>query len=413
MWGLMLALAMAPQSLDEALQAGWGALQADRPEEAARWYASATELAPESEDAWLGLQRAQIAARRWSAAMSAGDQALRLDPHSWWACSRQAYAAYMAGDYGRARDLYETALIEEPGDAQMMLGLSFSLARLGDPDGARRWCDSAAAAGADARACRADGDVRVAASASTTFLTFGGGALSDLKAFTVSAGATWPSGLGVWAGLTRSVTSLGLADDFEQTVVAGGLRLQRAGWTAGVAGGRVMASVDQVDGAGVVLGRLGYDGGVAGLGVSSAATFYSDATVVQIDPAFTWRPWHTLTLSAGPSLSIVRGDPYTPDGAGSVLVSAQVSVAWTPVPALTLSASAFRGPRRYRVEAEGLSVWTGSERYTSGMSAGLRWAPADTLGIFAEVERSSADEEAGHAVSFDQLGGTVGLDIVF
>ena len=129
---LMAATPPGKLGFDESLNAGWQAVQTGKFDRAASHYTRALHLVPDSEDAWLGLQLAHIAAGRWTEALEAGERALELNPRSYWGLSRQAWAHYNKGQYSEAEAHYEAALKVNPDDGEMALGLG--LARLAQQD---------------------------------------------------------------------------------------------------------------------------------------------------------------------------------------------------------------------------------------------------------------------------------------
>lgn len=96
---------------------------------AAKFYTAATELVPDSEDAWLGLQWAELADENLEAAKQAGDKVLTLNSESAFGLRRQAYIAYLLNDDEAAEKLYRRALALDPDDPEMKLGLGFTLIR--------------------------------------------------------------------------------------------------------------------------------------------------------------------------------------------------------------------------------------------------------------------------------------------
>ena len=429
--GLLLVLTLASSAgaqglnrtdppLADLLAGGWEALGADDFDGAARWYTRATRAQPRSEDAWLGLQRSHLGAGRFDEALAAGETALAIDPESYWALSRQAFAHALRGDQGAARTLYERALVASPGDAGAMLGLGFALAEQGEAADARGWCERAGAAGAEpARvdACVAFArreEVRVTGGASLTAMGFSGDApLSDLVALTVRGAVELPQGLGVWVGATLSDGTLASdASSYEQTTVVAGLTGVAGDWAFGAGVAHVTTSEDSSDGTTVLTARIGHGTGAWSGALSAAVSLYPDATVLQLDPVLAWRPNGAWTLTIGPSIEVLRDDAYG-DGETEWLVAGRASLTHRLTDALSVSGNAFVGAERYRVESAGLSVWTGSERYTAGYGASIGYSVAPGWTLSAGVDQRFGDQVAGEDADLSALSGTLGLGFEF
>lgn len=418
--GEVLAQDTPATSYELALADAWTSLHAGRWDKAAAGYTRAAELQPASEDAWLGLQLAHMSAKRWTEAAEAGQRALDLNPKSYWARSRQAYVLYMRGELRSARELYAQVLEDDPENAEMALGLGFTLVQMGDIDAGHDACRGAAESlGEDVRvaACLQMSGPRAIhgwAEAGATFLTYNSSStVTDLQALTVRGGVTWPWGVGLWGGVTMSrATMLLTTDTYEQATPVLGVWLSRNGWMAGLGVGWVFASDDTVDGTAVLTGKVGYRTASLGGGLAVAASIYPDVTSVQMDPWFEWRPLRWLEITAGPSLTVVTDSLYG-DGDAELLVSGRLGLVFRPLDVLALSVSGYYGQEQYRVEADGLSVWSAADQYVVGYRAGLSWTPVRGLAVYGEFRHDFGDEQSGESTVFETIGGTVGVRTTF
>ena len=387
-WALFVAVAVsaapAPEAgLGDTLAAGWDAVQRGAHAEAEGHYLRATALEPRSEDAWLGLQLARLGRGDFAGAAAAGGQALALNPQSYWAQSRQAWARFNLGEYAAARAHYEAALAQAPEDAEMLLGLGFTLARLGEAEGARARCAEAGRRGADAArvaACEAAVDAAPAAGGAGavvglgltgTWLSDGMGLTDRVYAGALVASVRWPS-VTLWAGATVSDTAQ--TDGGAERLAAGhlGLALRAGAWDAALSGAYLASDLEASDGGGLVAGRVGWQGEAWGLALDAGATLLPSVTAVQLAPRLVWRPAAAWTLSVGPD--VVR--------AGRRLrLSAEARVALAPVVGFGLWASGYAGDRQYPLEAGGLGFWTGDDRFRGGYRVGVDWAPAPDLAL--------------------------------
>ena len=84
--------------------------------------------------------------------------------------------------------------------------------------------------------------------------------------------------------------------------------------------------------------------------------------------------------------------------------------------------SGFFGPQRYRVEAGGLSVWSGSDTFAGGYRASVTWKPLGWLGLYGQFEHrfgsSETTDENGEDTEnteedFQLLGATFGVRLSF
>ena len=393
------------------------ALAAGRAPAAADLYTRAVALDPRSEDLWVGLQRAQLLLGRYRRAAEAGEHALRINPRNLLARRGQAWARFQLGEYEAARGLYASVLAEEPDDGEMHLGLGLSLVRLGRVDDGKAACRAAGvrlrddARVAACLATRSPLRPDVWASASATLLTFAGSAFgADLSALSFAAGAHWAWGAGFWLGVSLSETSFVTAtSDYRQATPVLGLTLQRAGWDARLGMAWVFSTEDSIDGTAVLLGRLGYGRGALGGRLDVAVSLYPSFRVTQLDPMLEWSPARWVTLGVGGSASVIQRAGYTAE----VRASLRLATTFRLPRSVTLGLSGFYGEQRYHVDAGGLSVWTGSDRWVGGYRVALSYAPAAWVSLYGELEHGFGDQQLGVTQDFQTIGGTLGVRFIF
>ena len=411
-------VAPAPASTADGLTAtlarGGAAVAAGHYAEAEAAYTDATHLEPRSEDAWLGLQLARVAREDWEGATLAGARVLVLNPDSFWAHARQAWARFNQGRYANARAQYEAALALSPGDAEMTLGLGFTLARLGDEGGARVRCDAAAAAlGDDPRvaACREAAEVAagkpvVGAALSGTWVGNAKGSVERVTSGVVVASVRWPA-VSLWAGVTAS-SAAGVGGTSETLGAAHvGVELRAGAFTGVLAGGLLKSDSSATDGGGFAVARLGVAAGAWTLGVRGAVMRLPGGNTAQVDPSLGVR-LGAATLTAGPEVAVVNG---------ATLVSRHLRVDVALSERLGLWASGYYGRREYPVDADGLEFWTGSDRFRGGYRVGLRWTPADWLALSLtwrhDLVKDTQGNGYGYGASTSLYGATLGVGVDF
>ncbi|MFT5429378.1 MAG: hypothetical protein ACI9OJ_000048, partial [Myxococcota bacterium] len=413
--------------LQATLNAGWAALSVGDPVLATQHYARATRLVPDSEDAWLGLQLAHLSELRWDAALSAGDRVLALNPKSFWALGRNAFAYYNLGQFQRAEVGYQAALGVNANDPAMLLGLGFSRLERGDRDGAKSACEAASRLLVDdprATDCLERADARtwhLSGSLTTTVMGYSpSNTLEGLWAVGVTAGVDWDWGIGFWAGAIISETQLAYEpDDYHQQVPGFGFWVERNNLTAGLNFAWLLSNDEATDRTPVLSGRLGYRGATIGTGLAAAVSIYPEGpTATQLDPWLEWRPNPMFSLQTGLSLSLIADS--TDD---ETLASGWITVGYRAAPWLSIGLSGFGGPRRYRVEASGLSVWANDQKTVGGYGLAVTFRPTEWLDVFASfrhdfgTERSAAGtvptpQQRGPVQTdsnFQLMGGTFGV----
>jgi|GEM_PF-2616256 len=409
-----LTTGSASGDLSTTLSRGWEAVTAGRYAEAEAAYSEATVLEPRSEDAWLGLQLARMSREDWAGAAEAGARALALNPQSYWAQSRQAWVTFNRGELGAARTHYEAALALSPGDAEMTLGLAFTLAGLGDVEAAASRCDEAGRAlGDDPRvaACRqaaeaADPGPIVAAALSGTWLGNAKGTVERVASVTAVASVRWSEAT-LWAGGTVSDV-IGLGATPESLGAAHlGVELRLGAFTGALAGALLRSDNDATDGGGVATARVAWTAGAWTLGVRGGLTLLPSVTAEQVDPFVSLR-LGAVTLTAGPEIAFVDDER---------LVSGHLRVDVALSERLGMWASGYYGDRQNPVDSDGLAFWTASDRFLGGYRAGLRWAASDAVALSLtwrhDVVKTDQGNGNGYGSSSSLYGGTLGVGVDF
>jgi tetratricopeptide (TPR) repeat protein len=417
----------APDPALAALQQGWAALNDGRYDDAAAAYAQASALDPTMLDAWLGLQWAHLAAGRAQQAAAAGERALALDPHSFWARRRQALARYLLGEYAAARGLYESVLADDPTDAEVRLGLGFTLVRLGEVDQGHAECRKAAPGlkeGGLVAECLALG--ALAGPLAAPAVTVGGGAWLTLltpagktglfqrqQTLTATAFAEWPAGWGVWGGalVGQMITRPAQTASSQDVPVLGAYgRWRDLSFAASVA--RLSSDEADADGAWVRVARAAWQPGAWGVSLGGAWTGYAQGRVWQADPRVVWQPSSSLRLAAG--AEIVGLDPDA--GAAmpaDTLTAWQIEGRWQTTDTLAVDAWGSWGPRQRFVEVEGLAVWSNDDRFTWGARTGLTWQMTPSTALRLEGRWEAGEVLAGQTRDFTLVGGTAGLQLTY
>jgi tetratricopeptide (TPR) repeat protein len=93
-------------------------------------YRQAIAMAPRAVEPRLGLMLPQMALHLWVDAEQTAVDTLALDPRSYLAGSRRAWALYNLGRYDEAEVAYRRVLELYPGDTEMRTGLGWCLLKL-------------------------------------------------------------------------------------------------------------------------------------------------------------------------------------------------------------------------------------------------------------------------------------------
>lgn len=400
-----------------ALRRGWLSMQQKRYDRAATAYEDALALSPDSEDAWLGLQWARISREDWSGAAAAGQEALARAPNNAWAAGRHGLTLFMLGEYEDARRHYIKALAAQPENGEFHLGMGYTLARMGEAEASRAACHQARKhLGPDPRVAsclRSSEDEReVWATVSVSRLGYSGAYASEsLQAYTVAGGASLSPHWLFWVGNTASTLARQGEDAYNQVAPILTVGWRDRQWSAGASVvPQIFANEDAVDGTRVLIGRGGLSpsgGSPLGADVSLAWTSSPGDDVLQLHPMLRYAPSGALTLGIGPEVQLF------PEEAGgvAVLMSGHLELDWRLSGALTARLAGYAGPRRYPVSSQGLSVWTGGERFTAGGALGLDWGATDWLTLGFNVTHDIGDEQYGLSQDFSITGGTLILGV--
>lgn len=442
-FGVVLALALAIvfvfvsanvafgqylRTFDEAMAFGEASRVARRWDDAAYGFTCAAELQPDSEGAWIGLQLTALQAERWLEAKRAGEHALSLDPESSWARQRQALILYHLGEYRAAESLYRSVLADASDEttasnettAEMQLGLGFTLVRLGEEERGHAQCELAQQSLSDdprvpqCLALRApaklivgatlEAGVRRQTSASKT---------RSLGSLTATAWGQWPLGLTLWSGASLSrVDTSTLGSTYTQATPTFGAGLTRDGVFVRFAGTWLLSSYEPLDDTPIFSTTLGYEGEGWSTWLTGSASFYDERTVNQWRAALRWNFSPAWSVRAGPEFSVVV-ENAAEDASAEWLGAGVAALRWDPTKRLFFELEGWLGARRYPVDSEGLSVWTGDELFRGGARFDMGFLFTDTLtGTFA-VEGDYGDEQDGKDGDFQSLGASVGLRVAF
>lgn len=216
----------------------------------------------------------------------------------------------------------------------------------------------------------------------------------DLYAASASVVALFPERFRLWVGATESLTGVSPRAP-SQTSLMAGVGLDRAPWHVDLAGGALLASSGQWDGAPLGWGRLAYYPSVWGARLEVAALGAKNGLVVQIDPRLVWQPRLSFGLALGGELTLVGDKPYA---------SVRVEAAWSPTDALTFDVRGSVGARRTPIDDAGLSVWASTEVYAADVSLGATLAVGSDVSLFGRFEARDGDAL--------RLGGTLGLSLI-
>ncbi len=113
------------------LRRGWLCYQLGRNDDAVRAYQRAVTLAPRAVEPKLGLLLPLLGERRFTEAQRIARQGLKLDPASYLATLRLAYAAYGLGQLQDALTHYQKVVVLYPSDTEARAGLGWTLLKLG------------------------------------------------------------------------------------------------------------------------------------------------------------------------------------------------------------------------------------------------------------------------------------------
>jgi tetratricopeptide (TPR) repeat protein len=410
------ALAQYLRTFDEAMSFGEQGLATEHWDDAVYGFTCATDLEPESEGAWIGLQLATLSEHRWIEARRAGERALALSPQNLWARRKQALILYQLGEYEDAESLYRSVLVDAPDDAEMQLGLGFTLVRRGEEERGHAVCELAQQSlNNDPRVPQclalrappkftAGGSLELGAQRQTSSLK-----TRTLGSITGSVWGTWPFGLTLWGGGSlSSVDTSTQSASYTQATPTLGAGLTHDGAFVRLAATWLLSSYTPLDGATVLSTTFGYEGERWSTWLSGSSSFYGERTVNQWRAALRWGFAPGWSLRVGPEFTVVAEDDSVEwMGAGVA------ALRWDPMDRLWFELEGWSGARRYPVESEGLSVWTGDERFRGGARFDMGWLITDTLTGTFGVGGNYGDEQEGQKVDFRSLDASVGLRVAF
>jgi len=119
--GTLIGLSSGAQerTATTAEKAGWTAIRAGQPQEAASAFSEANRLEPRRSGPLLGVGLSEFLLGHLDDARQALESALQLDPSSTEASRLLGYVLYRKGDVDAAIQIYEQALARAPGDAMI------------------------------------------------------------------------------------------------------------------------------------------------------------------------------------------------------------------------------------------------------------------------------------------------------
>lgn len=113
------------------LRRGWLLHKLGRNAEAIDAYNKASAAEPRSVESRVGALLPQMAMRRWADVEATAKDALKIDPTSYLANLRLAYACYNLARYAEAQGLYRKLAEMYPSDVDVRSGLGWSLLKMG------------------------------------------------------------------------------------------------------------------------------------------------------------------------------------------------------------------------------------------------------------------------------------------
>lgn len=383
-------------------------------------YKQATELTPESEEAWLALQYALLIDNNWTSAADAGTVALRLNPGNFIAISRQAYIRFMQKDYSSAERLYMRALEEDPRNGEMILGLGFTKIYQGEADKGYELCRKAQVyLKNDPRVdeCLAMGKSRTVvfnAAAYGTYLHYTDSwNMKDLYGLAITATMNWPTPFGLWIGANMAETVLNYeADNCFQVNPVLGIFYRHEGLSAAGAASWIFSNDEDIRNTKVVVLGVGYDKYIVGGGMGFSGSFYPDFSVFQLGPRLRFHIDDIVHMSAGPELIVLGGGRPGPDvdnGDTDLLWSFHLGITYYPLSIVSLFVKGFYGDKSYAVEDEGLSVWSNGGLFRGGYQGGIGFDIGSHASITLSLRHEFGVKQDGMDHDFQLVGGILGI----
>ncbi len=132
-------LQIQPGHYTATLRAGWLCYLLGRFDDSIVHYRKAISLAPQAIEPRNGLLLPLNGAGRWKEAEAAAGEALQIDPMSYLANSRLAFALYSMGKYDEAAKEYMKIVKLYPSDVEMQVGLGWTYLKMNDKKSAAEW----------------------------------------------------------------------------------------------------------------------------------------------------------------------------------------------------------------------------------------------------------------------------------
>ncbi len=128
---MLSILRVRPNDYVATLRAGWFHYKLGQYEEATVAYERATQLAPQSIEARLGLTLPLMAQLEWARVETESQKLLRIAPNESTALGRLAWARYNQANYDKAEKVYKRLHALSPSDTEILLGLAWSQIKQG------------------------------------------------------------------------------------------------------------------------------------------------------------------------------------------------------------------------------------------------------------------------------------------
>ncbi len=136
---VLQVLQIEPGHYTATLRAGWLCYLLGRFDDSIVHYRKAISIAPDAIEPRNGLLLPLNGSGRWKETEAAAGEALQIDPMSYLAISRLAFALYSMGKYDQAAKQYMKILKLYPSDIEMQVGLAWTYLKMNDKKSATEW----------------------------------------------------------------------------------------------------------------------------------------------------------------------------------------------------------------------------------------------------------------------------------
>lgn len=421
-------------SYDVRMRRGYLETELGNFESAATEYEKAASSISSSEEAWLGLQWARMQAGQYRNALAAGARVLALNEIHSTAMARQGLSHYMLGEFEAALDVYQKAVALDPENGEYLLGIGFTLVKLGESKAGKAYCRRARAdLGDDSRIrdCLSM-DSGLGGEISSNGVLYNGTFWStflhytnpwnqrQILSFSMSNDLMWKTGFGLWLGGTFARTVMRYqAANFWQVAPVLGLYYARNGFSIFGAACWFFSNFKEVANTKVGIVKGDYDGSVLGGGISMSGSFYPRGNAYQLDPQLRVRIQNKATITAGPELTIITIESAQAEqgsqnrNSAKYLWSGHLGLSVIAHRLITVFASGYGGWRQYAVDAAGLSVWSSDDLFVGGYHAGMSSRLGNHMALTILFRHEIGRSQNGLDHDFSVLGGSLGLHARF